>query len=313
MDKELQRTIAGIDFENIEKHPNILIAAGFWDKKRYHAARVCYKFMRMIDDLIDDRKALDESISCLEKEELSEKVNSWIDCLDQSESDDPFYLELTSTISTFKIPLQLFHNFAKSMIHDINHDGFSTMDEFLEYSEGASVAPASIFVHLACLSEKEGEYWIPDYDVIDAARPCAIFSYLVHIIRDFQEDQLNNLNYFARDILEHNNLQPSDLRRIAEGDTVPDSFRNVVQEYMDLAQQYQEQTIGMLHKLSSELSGRYLFSLHLIYQLYKMVFDRIDVLGGGFTREELNPTPSEIRDMVMEVAAKGYDFNANQT
>ncbi len=24
-----------------------------------------------------------------------------------------------------------------------------------------------------------------------------MFSYLVHIIRDFQKDQLNNLNYFA--------------------------------------------------------------------------------------------------------------------
>ena len=308
MDKELHKIISGIDFENIEKHPNILIAAGFWEKKRYHAARVCYKFMRMIDDLIDDRKALAQSISCLEKEELSEKVNSWIDCLDQNQSDDPFYKELTRTISTFKIPLQLFHNFAKAMIHDINNDGFSTLDEFIEYSEGASVAPASIFVHLACLSEKDGEYRIPDYDVIDAARPCAIFSYLVHIIRDFQDDQLNNLNYFARDILEKNGLQAVDLRKIAEGAPVPDSFRNVIQEYMDLALIYQEQTIGMLHKLSSELSGRYLFSLHLIYHLYKMVFDRIDVSGGNFTREELNPTPSEIRDMVVEVAERGYDF-----
>ena len=311
MDKELQKTISSIDFENIEKHPNILIAAGFWDEKRYHAARVCYKFMRMIDDLIDDRKALEESISCLEKEELSEKVNSWIDCLDQKESEDPFYLELTRTISTFKIPLQLFHNFAKAMIHDINNDGFSTLDEFLEYSEGASVAPASIFVHLACLSEKDGEYKVPDYNVIDAARPCAIFSYLVHIIRDFQDDQLNNLNYFARDILEKNGLQATNLRNIAEGAPVAHSFRNVVQEYMDLAGQYQEQTLVMLQRLSSDLSGRYLFSLHLIYHLYKMVFDRIDVSRGSFTREELNPTPSEIRDMVIEVAERGYDFKTN--
>lgn len=308
MNDELKRSIAGIDFENIEKHPNILIAASFWDEKRYHAAKVCYRFMRMIDDLIDDRKALDESISCLEKEELSEKVNSWIDCLDQEAADDPFYRELVHTISTFKIPLQLFHNFALSMIHDINHDGFSTLDEFIEYAEGASVAPASIFVHLACLSEENGLYHCPEYDIMDVARPCAIFSYLVHIIRDFQQDQLSNLNYFARDILEQNGLLPSDLRKIAEGASIPGSFRTVIREYHELARQYQTSTIRQLEELNSELSGRYLFSLHLIYQLYKMVFDRIDVDGGSFTREELNPTPAEIRDMVLEVAAKGYGF-----
>ena len=309
MDKELEKALASIEVENIEKHPNILIAAGFWDEKRYHAARVCYKFMRMIDDLIDDRKALDESISCLEKEELSEKVNSWIDCLDQEAADDPFYRELVQTISTFRIPLQLFHNFAKSMIHDINHDGFSTIEEFVEYAEGASVAPASIFVHLACLSEENGVYHLPEYNIIDIARPCAIFSYLVHIIRDFQDDQLHNLNYFARDILEHNSLQPSDLRAIAEGASIPESFRKVIGEYHQLAGQYQVATLQQLDELDAQLSGRYLFSLHLIYQLYKMVFDRIDVEQGRFTREELNPTPAEIRDMVLEVAEKGYNFN----
>ena len=78
MNTEISNIISSIDFENIEKHPNILIAARFWDDKRYHAAKVCYKFMRMIDDHIDDRKAMDNEISCLEKEELREKVNSWI-------------------------------------------------------------------------------------------------------------------------------------------------------------------------------------------------------------------------------------------
>ena len=303
MDREKNRIVTNIDFDNIEKHPNILIAASFWDEKRYHAAKVCYKFMRMIDDLIDDRKALDESISCLEKEELSEKVNSWIDCLDKVPADDPFYQELAYTISTFKIPLQFFHNFARAMIHDINHDGFSTLEEFMEYAEGASVAPASKFVHLCCLSEENGEYLSPDYDVIDAARPCAIFSYLVHIIRDFKEDQLNNLNYFARDILERNNLRSSDLREIAEGASVPESFRNVIEEYSKQAKIYQDQTLQELQHLSTSLSGRYLFSLHLIYHLYKMVFDRIDVRHGQFTGKELNPTSGEIRDTVLEFAS----------
>jgi len=303
MDKEIIKVVSSIDFENIEKHPNILIAARFWDDKRYHAAQVCYRFMRMIDDHIDNRKAINSEISCLEKEELSKKVNSWIECLDKVPGDDPFYLELSDTISTFNIPLQLFHNFAKSMLHDINHNGFSTLEEFMDYAEGASVAPASIFVHLCCLSEVNNEYRTPDFDVMQVARPCAIFSYLVHIIRDFQEDQLNNLNYFAVDILKKHNLIPADLRKIAQGDPVPDSFRAVIGEYYNHAQRYGVQTLNELKILKTKLSGQYLLSLHIIYYLYKMVFDRIDIENGSFTSKELNPTPLEIKEKVLEVVS----------
>ena len=303
MHSEIDRIISSIDFENIQKHPNILIAASLWDEKRYHAAKVCYKFMRMIDDLIDDRKALGDEISCLEQEELNEKVNSWIDCLETMPESDPFYKELIQTIATFKIPLQLFHNFAKAMLYDINHNGFSTLEDFMEYSEGASVAPASIFVHLCCLSEENGEYQPPDYDIMDVARPCAIFSYLVHIIRDFQEDQLNNLNYFANDILERNNLLPPDLKEIANGAPVTESFRLVIGEYHEHARSYRDQTLLELQNLSTKLSDRYLLSLHMIFNLYEMVFDRIDIRNGHFTSKELNPTPQELRERVLKVAS----------
>jgi phytoene synthase len=303
MDRELDKIINSIAFEQIEKHPNILIAARFWDDKRYHAAKVCYKFMRMIDDYIDDRKARDDAISCLEQQMLTEKVNNWIACLDTEPDKDPFIRELTETITKFHIPLKLFHNFARSMHHDINHNGFSTLEEFMDYAEGASVAPASVFVHLCCLTEENGEYRAPDFNVIEAARPCAIFSYLVHIIRDFQEDQMNNLNYFANDIIERNHLTPSDLKEIAHGGQIPESFRAIIGEYYDQALIYEEKTMNELQHLSTKLSGRYLLSLHVIYNLYKQVFDRIDIENGTFTSKELNPTPREIKDRVLEVAS----------
>ncbi len=303
MDKELQTIINSIAFKDIEKHPNILIAARFWDEKRFHAAKVCYRFMRMIDDYIDDRKAKEEAISCLEKEVLTQKVNDWIECLVMNPDNDPLIRELTQIIETFHIPLELFHNFAKAMLFDIDHSGFSTLEEFIEYSEGASVAPASVFVHLCCLKEENGEYLPPDIDVIKSARPCALFSYIVHIIRDFQEDQEHNLNYFALDILEKNNLLPSDLKDIAKGSPIPASFRNVIAEYHELARKYQQETLQEIHTLAGSMGSHDLFSLNLIYHLYKHVYDRIDVEGGDFTRLELNPTPMEIRDLVLELAS----------
>lgn len=303
MNSDIQHILSHIDFENIEKHPNILIAARFWDDERYHAARVCYRFMRMIDDHIDDRKAREEEISCFEKKELAEKVSNWIDCLDQSTNHDPFIEELKETVTRFKIPLQLFHNFAKSMVFDINHNGFSSLEEFIAYADGASVAPASVFVHLCSLSEVNGEYRPAEFDVIEAAKPCALFSYIVHIIRDFQEDQLNNLNYFAIDILEKNRLDPADLKKIAQGAPVTGSFLEVIREYYQVARKYEEETLRVIERLSTRLSGRYLLSLHVIYHLYKQVFDRIDLRNGSFTRQELNPTPGEIREKVLKVTA----------
>ena len=163
MKNELENIITSIEFDKIEKHPNILIAARFWDDERFNAAKVCYGFMRKIDDLIDDRKAGEEAITCLEKQILTDKVKNWLACIDSSSMDDPALKELTDTISKFKIPLQLFHNFARSMLFDIDNNGFSTFNEFLEYTEGASVAPASVFVHLCCLNRDNGEYSPPDF------------------------------------------------------------------------------------------------------------------------------------------------------
>ncbi len=304
MNKEIQQIIHEIDFEKIVKHPNILIAARFWDDRRFHAAKVCYRFMRMIDDYVDDRKALGKEISCLERDELSEQVNHWIDCLDKMEEADPFYSELVETVSRFRIPLPLFQNFARSMLFDIDHDGFDTLDQFLEYSEGASVAPASIFMHLCCLREGINGYIAPGIDVIEAARPCALFSYIVHIIRDFQQDQLSNLNYFATDILQRHRLQPSDLKVIASTGVIPDSFREVIREYLEYARYFNDRTLEVMDRLSDRLEGNNFLSLKIIYHLYKMVFDRIDPDRGNFTTSELNPTPLEIKERVMEVVSE---------
>jgi phytoene/squalene synthetase len=237
---------------------------------------------------------------------MTDQVNRWIDCLYVPDHEDPFLKELVETLATFHIPMQLFHNFTKSMLFDINNDGFNTLDEFLEYAEGASVAPASVFVHLCCLEEQDHNYIPAAFDVIAASRPCALFSYIVHIIRDFQQDQLENLNYFAGDLLEKHGLEPSDLKAIAQGAPIPAAFRDLIREYCELARHYGDETLHMLEVLSTKLNRRYLFSLHVIYHLYKMVFDRIDLEHGQFTKEELNPTPAELRAGVMEVIS-GWD------
>jgi hypothetical protein len=67
-----------IDFSRIIDHPNILIAANFWEDERFQAACTCYKFMRAIDDLIDNHKAQFWLISDDERSGFLSSVNEWL-------------------------------------------------------------------------------------------------------------------------------------------------------------------------------------------------------------------------------------------
>jgi phytoene/squalene synthetase len=300
MNEQYLSIFNSIDFERIIDHPNILIAAAFWDEERYKAARTCYKYMRAIDDLIDCHKSVHKTIAESERKQFMNNVNAWIAMAHESKDHVADGDELLDTIRTFHIPVWPLEAFAKSMIYDIDHVGFRTVEDFIEYSQGASVAPASIFVHLSGLTQNGHGYKEPLFDVRSAATPCAMFSYLVHIIRDFQKDQLNNLNYFADDSINRNGLTAEDLYAMARGAEIRDGFRKMIKEYCGLADKYRQQTYQVIQTIWPLLEPRYRLSLLIIFHLYLLVFERIDADNGNFTTAELNPTPGEIRQRVHE-------------
>jgi phytoene/squalene synthetase len=290
-----------IDFEKIIDHPNILIAANFWDEERYQAARICYRFMRTLDDLIDNHKAEHKGIAEEEKDRFKGNIDQWIGMLHEGKDPEPFSNGLTETIKRFRIPLWALESFAESMLYDINNDGFATLGDFVQYAGGASVAPASIFVHLAGVRKNDGVFSDPPFNVRRTASPCAMFSYFVHIIRDFRKDQLNNLSYFADDSLDRYNLTRADLKNIALGAPVSDGFREMMGEYYRIADGYRISTLRVINDVCPLLEPRYRLSLEIIFDLYMMVFERIDPERGMFSPEELNPTPSETRERVKRV------------
>ena len=290
-----------IDFEKIVDHPNILIAANFWDKERYEAAKNCYKFMRAIDDLIDNYKTEHITIAPENQAQFETDVYRWINTIAEASQEIPSHRELIETIQRFSIPFWPLEAFAKSMIYDIYHDGFPTLQGFIDYAGGASVAPASIFVHLCGLTRKEGKYIPPVFDVKWVSTPCAIFSYLVHIIRDFQKDHLNNLNYFPDDLIFNYGLDRQQLLYMAKGGQITDSFRGMIRELYKVADRYRKKTYRMIEEIRPMLEPRSQLSLEIIFELYLMVFERIDIENGTFTSEELNPGWQEIKERVEQV------------
>jgi phytoene/squalene synthetase len=139
------------------------------------------------------------------------------------------------------------------------------------------------------------------FDVKDVATPCAIFSYLVHIIRDFRKDHLNNLNYFPDDLIAKYGMNRQQLLFMAKGGQMTDGFRSLIRELYEVADIYRERTLNMIRQIKPLVEPRSQLSLEIIFDLYLMVFERIDIEHGTFATEELNPSWEEIRERVAQV------------
>jgi len=75
----------------------------------------------------------------------------------------------------------------------------------------------------------------------------------------------------------------------------------MIRRYLTLADHYRLMTVRIMDEICPMMEPRYRLSLEIIFELYMMVFERIDPEQGTFTAEELNPTPAETRERVRQV------------
>ncbi|MFZ5980801.1 MAG: squalene/phytoene synthase family protein [Candidatus Zixiibacteriota bacterium] len=298
-----------LDFSEILTNPILDIGARFWEAERYAAFKVCYRSMRKIDDLVDEYKVAGGDLSEKDVHQIRLLMTDWLGEVKRGEIADPFVEEFLHYVNKFKIPLWPWDRLVGAMTYDLNHHGFKSFLTFLRYTEGAAIAPASIFMHLCGVTQKNGEYLEPSYDIRLAARPLAIFSYLVHIIRDFEKDQKDNLQYFASDLLERFGLDHENLRRIAATQNIPAAFRALMTEYVRIGEYYRVRARKEVDRTMSFLETRYRVSLEIIYQLYLQVFERFDPEHGSFSARILQPVAEEIENRIRSVLADFRDFN----
>ncbi len=283
-----------VEFSRILTNPILDIAANFWDSERYEAFRVFYRSMRRIDDLVDHRKSSKGKILSGEADVLAAMIRDWLEAVRRREQVDEYQTAFLATLDRFAVPLWPWERLAKAMEYDLRNEGFGSFTVFLRYCEGAAISPAAIFMHLCGVVKSGARYRAPSYDIRQASRHLALFSYLVHILRDFQKDQKSGLNYFADDILARNNLTAAELQKFAQSGEVDDRFRNLAATYLRIADYYRVRARGMIDRVLPQLEPRYQLSLEIIYGLYHQIFARIDAERGSFTTEALNPSPEEV-------------------
>jgi phytoene/squalene synthetase len=291
----LEQILETLDSATIESSPNLLLASLFWEDERRDAALLCYKHMRWIDDLVDDAKSQTGFLNDAVRQSLIAAVNDWLKTI--LEGSDK---ELNDVVKAFNIPSRYWESFARSMLYDVDHTGFKSMADFIKYAEGAAVAPASLFMHFCGVIKKGNSYSIPEFNCIEIARPCALFSYMVHIIRDFQIDQLNHLNYFAEDIIQAYGLNSEILSRVAKGAIPDDNFRKMMEYYKGQASFYRKQTMDSIQTVSPLVLPEYRISIEVIFALYDYIFNLIDTQKINFTAKELTPEPVDIRNALIK-------------
>ena len=290
--------IVDSDFESILTNPILDIAARFWDEDRYQAFKVCYRSMREIDDLVDDRKVDGQAFSPVEQISYTKDINELINGLVKNESGGRTLRMLLEVIQRFKIPHWPWQRLAKAMIYDIKNNGFDSFLTFRRYTEGAAIAPASVFMHLCGISQSGQKFSLPKFDICKAARPLAIFSYLMHIMRDYEKDQTRNLNYFPKDILKRHKLTTNEIQALCKSGIVDDRVRSLFADYKRLADYYRKKALISVNDTIPYLIPKYQLSLNLIYSLYLQIFDKIDCENGSFSTSELNPTPAEVQEQI---------------
>ena len=274
------------DFSKILTNPILDIAARFWDEDRYTAFRVCYKSMRILDDLVDNPKATAQALSKQEKKQLEQLMSQWIDGLTGNQPFDQLQVSLRKTMNVFEIPAWPWERLAKAMCYDLYHDGFPTLLMFQRYCEGAAIAPASVFMHLCGVRKQSDSFEPPRYDIRKEARALALFSYYVHIIRDVEKDLNDNLIYFPNDVLHHFKI-PCDLAYLRKQITGPENkFRQLIRFYKNIADYFREKALGQLHSLGPRLEPRYQLSLQMIYTLYNQIFEKIEPETGYFQKND---------------------------
>jgi len=94
-----------LNFQQVFTKPILDIAAQFWEDERHDAAKICYRSMRVVDDLIDNRKAVAHRISEVEKQKSTAMVNDWVEAINGAMPCDSVQKQLVETITRFQIPL----------------------------------------------------------------------------------------------------------------------------------------------------------------------------------------------------------------
>lgn len=275
------------------------VAKLFEERERFQAFCAAYASMRWVDDLIDEGRHTDADLAFWEAE------------IEGNFAGRPGLSEygpaLADTLRRYAIPREPWIKLAAAMRYDAMHDGFGTYQSFLDYAEGATVAPASVFATLL-LMRPDGNSFAPALPfarIRDAVRASAIACYEVHILRDARMDLEAGRNYFPKDEVQGYHLLGTNELSAA--------WRPYLRAYAMRTRGGWEPGLADLQTIEEPMSAREKLMLHLLVEFYGRSLQKIMRLNCNVWEDVHWPEIEEIRLLLRELAARyepGVDLEA---
>ncbi len=294
------------------------------DKERYQAFCAMYAVMRVVDDRVDDLLA-QPHLTPSDRAQVVQVVEAWHRavraCLSgrQPESEDrvacdhPFIDELlvafAGAVEQFPVPAKLWDDFFAAMLHDLERERFVTYGQFLEYAEGAAVAPTTIYLHLITAERGENGYVFDPprgFAITRCGRALGRFAYLAHVLRDLRKDLLtgeHSLIYLAADDMMAHDVTVNSLRSDAARGAAGSQLRALVRDLAERASGLAEEGRSYLAALDGRLSVDRAFVLELIVGIYEGVLLKIASCSHDVMTEEHRLTSNEEERIALEIAA----------
>jgi len=215
-----------------------------------------YASMRVIDDFVDD-----DFLQRLPANRLTSRrpaidvINRWEADVAKAAAgtaacngtfDDRIFSGLSVTLGHSDLGDLPWQRMAQAMRHDVNEEPFETWEDFLVYCEGATVAPASVFLYVLAMQGADSAHYqsgLPGKagDPASVARDMGVFCYLVHILRDLRKDAERGevLLTIPNDVLSDHGLSRD---RLAEGarSGQADQLVGLVQDLANRAMTYRD-------------------------------------------------------------------------
>ena len=239
-------------------------AAAALDDTRYSIFCATYASMRVIDDFVDDE------FLALPKREAArtnavETVTFWrdnaiaalVDGVAPSDK-DPFqktHAALAATSHVAIVDPEPWENLSAAMIRDVVEAPMNSWQDFLAYAEGATAAPAAVFIEILALEKQNGRLKSTLLGpAVEHIRNSAILLYLVHIMRDLEKDAAKgpHLLTLPEEMFDSLGMTPSTFA--ATGRTNSALVHQVRNAIADYASNFLMPALGELNTLDEKLS-----------------------------------------------------------
>lgn len=294
------------------KQPNLYLVGRYLPGEKYRLFLATYAAMRVIDDFVDnDFLCRPDTIRQSTRKEALETIDTW---LEQTLAAVEERLPANNAFPASAVFTALKHawgsaaigptpwlELAEAMRWDVNEMPIKTWGGFFKYCEGATVAPAVVFISiLACRMNKDGR---PQVSLPNSchyyARNMALFCYLVHILRDLWRDSMSlpQLVTIPDETLSACHLTKASLRTVI-ANKESDRLAPLVKRLMEEARKHGEIAAARVDEITKILPLREGQILRALFQLYALTFSRLDVAVPDFFEGGISLSASEVNRII---------------